>query len=137
MPNRPPTDGPYTVAIADDDVRVREALVGLLDDDARIELRGAFADGNGLCERCRAGDVDPAVIDVAMPGGGPELARAIHDISPDTVIAVYTAHHDRRTRAAMLAAGAAAILVKGATTDITAALLDVLTTARTADPSSA
>lgn len=129
MPTEPaPTarTTPFRVALADDDTGVRSALAGLLGDDPRIDLRGAFADGHELRALCRREHLDLTLIDVAMPGGGPELAHAIHEASPDTVVAVYTAHGDRRTRAAMLSAGAAAFLEKGRTADVTAALLDLL-----------
>ncbi len=117
---------PFRVALADDDTGVRSALTVLLGDEPRIELRGVFAGGAELCELCRTEHVDLALIDVAMAGGGPGLASAIREVSPGTLVAVYSAHSDRRTHAAMLAAGAAAFFEKGRVLDVTGAVLDLL-----------
>lgn len=120
------SDEPFRVALADDDIGVRSALTALLGDEPRIELRGVFAGGTELCELCRTEPLDLALIDVAMPGGGPGLASTIRAVSPRTVVAVYSARSDRRTRAAMLAAGAAAFFEKGRVLDVAGAVLDLL-----------
>lgn len=129
MAPTPPSDGGgsvFRVAVADDDRNVLAALGGLVDDEPRLELRGTFADGFGLLDCCRREHLDAALIDIAMPGGGPDLARDIRAARPHTIVVVHTAHGDRRNREAMLAAGAAAILHKGRTLDVTGALLDLL-----------
>lgn len=126
VPGPTPRTEPFRLALADDDTGVRSALAGLLGGDPRIDLRGAFAEGHALRALCRLERLDLALIDVAMPGGGPELAHAIRETSPETIIAVYTAHSDRRTRATMLSAGAVAFLEKGRVVDVTGALLELL-----------
>ena len=60
------------------------------------------------------------------PAAGPRWPHAIRQVSPDTIVAVYTAHGDRlEPAAAMLAAGAAVFLEKGRIVDVTAALLEL------------
>lgn len=135
MPARQtPAAARFRVAIADDDAAVREALSSLLDGDPRLEVCGAFADGDELLTTCRRDTVDVAVIDVVMPGGGPPLARAIHDLSPATVVVVHTARRNRATRSAMLDAGAAAFVTKGGPTDVMAVVLALLPDPRRAPP---
>lgn len=107
-----------TVVLADDDPGVRHALSALL-----VAHRGLTVVGVGdsgveaadLCERLRP---NVAIVDVMMPGGGVEAIAAIRAASPRTLVVVYTARSDRRTRERMLAAGAELVIVKGGGDDL-------------------
>jgi len=125
----------YRVAVADDDAGVLVALGDLLGSDPRFDLCGSFLDGEALRAFCAVARPDVALADVAMPGGGPGLAREVRTASPGTVVVAYTAHGDRRTRTELLAAGVAAVLEKGRTGDIAGALVALLGAAPPAGPS--
>jgi PAS domain S-box-containing protein len=56
---------------------------------------------------------DIALVDVRMPGGGSEAARAIRERSPGTRVLALSAYDDQATVLEMLGAGAVGYLVKG------------------------
>jgi DNA-binding NarL/FixJ family response regulator len=107
-----------TVVIVDDDPGVREALLGLLDDDSRLHVVGTADSGPAGAELCAQHHPTLAIVDVMMPGGGEEAIESIHRVSASTQVVVYTAKSDRRTRQRMLAAGAVALFVKGGGADL-------------------
>jgi DNA-binding NarL/FixJ family response regulator len=116
------------VLIADDQVHTRQGLQALLAAWPEIEVVGAAADGTEaveLVEKCRP---DVALVDIAMPvpalsaldgrpGSGAEgmdgleAIRLIKFRQPQVRIVVLTMYAARR--AAALAAGADAFLLKG------------------------
>jgi two-component system, NarL family, response regulator LiaR len=112
----------FTVVIADDDPRVRQALSDLCDDHPHLTVVGTAADGAEAGELCRQLTPDLAVVDVVMPTGGPQAVAAILDGSPLTTVVAYTARNDRRTRQRMLASGAVEVFTKGADIDLAEAL---------------
>jgi DNA-binding NarL/FixJ family response regulator len=52
------------------------------------------------------------ILDVSMPSGGPDLAKAAKELNPAMHIVVFSGRQDERTRTAMLAAGADQYVVK-------------------------
>ncbi len=116
----------FDVVIADDDANIRSALNGLLSDHPQLRVAGMAADGLEAADLCR--DLRPqlAVVDVLMPAGGVVAIAAIRAVSPETIIVGYTAQADRRTRARLVEAGAAAVLAKGGGIDLPATLLSLV-----------
>ncbi len=128
MTETAPVTRRFSVLVADDDVLVREALGGLIEDHPELTLAGSADCGTGAAEFCARRHPDLAVLDVMMPAGGSEAVSAIRAVSPRTVVVAYTARSDRRTRERLLASGAAAVFVKGTETDLAGALYGILTT---------
>jgi DNA-binding NarL/FixJ family response regulator len=100
-----------SVLICDDQQQVREALFDVLS-NARFRVVGQAVDGPTCLQQLPSADPDVVILDVNMPGGGPELARVVRQQRPDTYILVFSAREDDETRRAMLEAGADAYLVK-------------------------
>ena len=102
-----------TVAVADDQPILRDALVdfiGLFDD---FRVVGAVASGGELIELVRGAAPDVAIVDIRMPGGGPALVRTIREVAPATRILVLSAAGGREIVVEMLTAGADGYLIKG------------------------
>lgn len=103
----------FGVVIADDDPDLREALAGLIDQHPLMHVIGSAPDGRVAAALCGELGADLAVVDVRMPHGGVEAVDAIRTANSTTVVAVYTALADRRTRQSLFSAGAASIMLKG------------------------
>ena len=106
------------VVIADDNPDVRDALSTLIEDHPHLTVVGVAETGDDAAELCARHHPELAVVDVAMPTGGAAAVRAIHAVRPRTIVAAYTAHADRRTRARLLEAGAARVFAKGSPVDL-------------------
>jgi len=107
-------DSLIKVLIADDDPIVRAVLEGLIGRADDLDLVGA---ANGAAQAADlAGQHHPhvAVLDWVMPGGGgPQAARGIERVSPDTRIVALTSSDTQEASLDMLRAGARSFLVKG------------------------
>jgi EAL domain-containing protein (putative c-di-GMP-specific phosphodiesterase class I)/CheY-like chemotaxis protein len=101
------------VGIADDDPDVRSALADLVSLDPDLELAGQAADADGAVSVAEEHRPDVFLVDVRMPGGGPQAARGIHEVSPQTRIVAFSAHEDRHTVLEMIRSGAVAYITKG------------------------
>lgn len=104
---------PVRTLIADDNDALRDALHTLLDDSPGVEVVGSAATG---AETLRLADElapDVAILDVDMPGGGPDLVRAVCALVPAPRVLVFSGRDDAETVLAMLAAGATAYVAKG------------------------
>ncbi len=101
-----------SVVLCDDQVEMREALVGVLGTLEHLDVVGQAQDG----EECLAQitDLRPhlLILDVNLPGGGPRLVEALKEAHPTLRIVVFTARQDGETHAAMLGAGAEAVVMK-------------------------
>jgi DNA-binding NarL/FixJ family response regulator len=104
--------GTIKVVVADDDVRVRGALIALLRTDRRFALVAELSDGTTLADTVRRTDADVVLLDVRMPGGGVEAARSLQD-GPPVVIVAISAETSSATVAEMIRAGANGYLAKG------------------------
>ena len=101
-----------SIVVCDDQQDLREAIRLVLTDIPRFQVVAEAGDGpTGLAE-IRALKPDLIILDVTMPGGGPELARAAKDASPTSHIVVFSGRDDTATRDAMLAAGADQYVLK-------------------------
>lgn len=106
---------PVRVAVADDDPMIRSAISEVLRADPRFTVVGTAATGRALVDLLREQDVDVVLLDVRMPGGGPEGVAAVLDTTraPVPAVVAVSAHTGPSTVAAMLRAGAVGYLAKG------------------------
>ena len=104
---------PIRVLIADDDASVRRVLEDLVRADHGLQLIGSAEDADGAVELACRHRPDVAVLDVKMPGGGPDAARRILAGSPETWIVALSAYEDDASVRQMIAAGTRSYLVKG------------------------
>ena len=115
---------PHTIriAIADDDVLLREGLARLLE-GAGFEVVGQAGDASELLELVRAQGPDVVIVDIRMPPEhqteGLEAAAVIRDERPDTGILVLSAHVEVEEAMGLLAGGRGiGYLLKSRVTDV-------------------
>ena len=108
-----PVRGEITVVIADDDHRVGSAVAGLLDQEPDFRVVGEAADGDEAVTVARDLRAALVLIDVRMPGGGPDLVRRLVALPHRPVVAGLSAQADPATWMRVLAAGGSAYLLKG------------------------
>jgi DNA-binding NarL/FixJ family response regulator len=103
------------VLIADDDPIVRAVLEGLVGRADDLELVGAADAASEAADLARDHQPNVAVLDWVMPdGGGPQAAKDIADVSPDTKVIALTASDSQHAEVDMLRAGAINVLRKDA-----------------------
>lgn len=103
-----------TCLLADDHPALTVAIASYLGENG-FEVVGPVADGRRAVALAEKTKPELAVIDYRMPRlAGVELVRALHDVSPETRIAVYTADADEGIAYGVLNAGAVAIVLKEA-----------------------
>ena len=108
---------PIRLVLADDHAIVRDGLRTLIASAGDVEVVGE-ADNGADAERLAAElRPDVVVIDISMPGGGPEAAERIAQAAPDVRVLVLTMHDDRAHLRRMLEAGADGYVLKRATFD--------------------
>jgi serine/threonine-protein kinase PknK len=96
------------VAIADDDVLLRQGLAALLREGG-YDVVGQSNDADGLMELVRREQPDIAIVDIRMPPthtpDGLEAARTIRQELPDVAILVLSAHIEVEHAMDLLGAG--------------------------------
>jgi two-component system, NarL family, nitrate/nitrite response regulator NarL len=118
--------GPIRVVVADDHPLYLDGLVAALGASADLEVVGQAGDAEGAVALVRRHQPDVAVLDVTMPGGGFEAARAIVATSPRTHVVMLTASEDEDALLAAMRAGANGYAIKGTPTrDLVAAIRSV------------
>jgi DNA-binding NarL/FixJ family response regulator len=110
------------VAIADDDVLLREGLASLLE-RSEFEVVGQAGNAPGLLTLVREQVPDLVVIDIRMPPGhsteGLEAAQAIRREFPDTALLLLSAHVEVEHAMQILASGqGVGYLLKSRITDV-------------------
>lgn len=111
------------VVVADDDAAVRSALGEVLGSDDRFEVVALAASGDEAVAATRAHVPHVVLLDVRMPGGGPDAVRRVRAAAAQAghevpaVVAV-SAHTGSATVLAMLRAGATGYLAKGRLGDL-------------------
>jgi DNA-binding NarL/FixJ family response regulator/anti-sigma regulatory factor (Ser/Thr protein kinase) len=104
--------------IADDVSESREMLRRALSFDSGIEVVGEAGSGGEAVRKAEALHPDVVLMDVRMPeGNGIDATRALSLRVPEVRVIALTAYEDADTVRAMLAAGAAGYVVKGASID--------------------
>lgn len=101
-----------TVVVCDDQQVIRDALRLLLDDVSEFVMVAEAADGETCLDRVRETRPDLLIMDFSMPGGGPNLVKAVKGVRRDTHVIIFTGRQDNHTREAMLRAGADQYVVK-------------------------
>lgn len=112
-----------TVLICDDDARIRAALEAVIDSQPDLALAAVADDSAQAIALARAHRPDLAIVDVRMPGGGPQAVRGIREHAPNTKILAFSAHASDEAVEAMRRAGADHYLLKSTSVrDIVAAI---------------
>lgn len=115
---------PIRVVVADDDRSFRGALVDVLSDDPRYVVVGQAGTGEELLTLAAATRPHLVLLDVRMPGGGPDAARRLTRPDGPTsgphsggssgpVVVAVSAQVGASGILAMLRAGATGYLAKG------------------------
>jgi DNA-binding NarL/FixJ family response regulator len=110
------------VALADDDVLLREGLAGLLE-RAGFDVVGRYGDADDLLAHVRAHRPELAIIDIRMPPThtteGLDAARLIRQDVPETAVLVLSAHVDVEHAMDLLGSGQrTGYLLKSRVTDV-------------------
>ena len=100
------------VLIADDNPGIQQALAELVGDEPSLELVGVAGTAHEAVELADQ-NVDVALVDVRMPGGGEWATRQIRARSSRTRVIAFSAHGDRQAVVGMVGAGAVSYLLKG------------------------
>lgn len=117
-------DRTLSVLVADDDPKVRRALIALVSSLDSLELVGAAADADETIELAREHLPDVAVIDVEIPkGGGARAVRELLAASPHTRVVALSGFADRAHVMQMLDNGAIGYMVKSASLDLLSGIL--------------
>jgi DNA-binding NarL/FixJ family response regulator len=99
---------PTRVAVADDDVLLREGIASLLERSG-FEVVGQAGDGSELLELVRAREPELVIVDIRMPPDheteGLDAARVIRAEMPDTGIVLLSAHVEVDQAMELLAGG--------------------------------
>jgi two-component system response regulator PilR (NtrC family) len=102
---------PDAILVADDEPGVRESLAEVLRDAGYVARTAA--DGTAALAALDEQEFSVVVTDLRMPGAdGLAVLRRAHDLSPQTVVLVMTAHGSVETAVDALRAGAADYLLK-------------------------
>ena len=101
-----------SVVICDDRPELREAICKVLFAAARFRVVGEAIDGFSCLERVRETGPDVLILDIGMPGGGPQVASAAKEIRPAMFILVFSGIRDDHKQREMLMAGADEYVVK-------------------------
>ncbi len=106
---------PFTVALADDHIALREMLKILLSEDDDIEVIADAGDGIELLNLldCLPVLPDMVILDFTMPHlTGPELIRRVRKLSPGIKILMCTMHSETEYASQAFVAGADGYLLK-------------------------
>jgi serine/threonine-protein kinase PknK len=115
-------DAKTRIALADDDILLREGLASLLERSG-FEIVGQAGDGPELLDLVRERGPDLVVVDIRMPPAhateGLEVARVIREELPDIGILVLSAHVEVDEAMELLASGRRiGYLLKSRVTDV-------------------
>lgn len=118
---------PITVAIVEDDIRIRRTLAMILDRASDCRCVGQYASGEDAIDALPSLAPRVIVMDINLPGiNGVECVRRLVDQGVKSHILMLTVHRDTDTIFDALAAGAVGYLVKPVHAgDLLAAVRDV------------
>jgi NarL family two-component system response regulator LiaR len=101
------------ILIAEDHVRYRKTLAGMLNVDARFNVIGETADGNHAVFLCSELDPDVVIMDVVLDGqDGIEATKQIKQKTPHVKVIGLSLYNNERQQVQMLSSGASAYLDK-------------------------
>lgn len=104
-----------SLVVADDDTNVRSALCAVLAADGGFDIVASVGTGDEAARCVARHRPDLALLDVRMPGGGPDVIRALRRSAPGTVVVAISAHTNAGGVAELLRAGICGFLAKGST----------------------
>ncbi|MFG2869824.1 response regulator [Streptomyces sp. NPDC048338] len=112
---RPPgaPDRRTRILLADDHALVRRGVRLILDSEPDLTVVAEAADGAEAVARARAGDIDLAILDIAMPRlTGLQAARELSRLQPDLRILILTMYDNEEYFFEALKAGAGGYVLK-------------------------
>jgi two-component system, NarL family, nitrate/nitrite response regulator NarL len=116
-PNLEPADEPWTqmikLVIVDDHPLFREATIAALRSDPQIQILGEGSSATDALELATRLQPDLILLDVAMPGGGLNAARAIADTHPSLKIVMLTFSEEEDDVRKAVSAGVRGYVLKG------------------------
>lgn len=120
-PSSPPTRS-LQLLVADDSPDIRDALVAIFSrlDDVTVL---AVCNGHEAVSAASASHFDVAVLDVRMPGGGPDLLRRLRSRQPNMILLVFSSETTAAVIDALGDAGASKILSKSDGAELVATVL--------------
>lgn len=101
------------IALIDDHPMVRKGVAETFAEEGDFEIVGEGGSAEDAIRIVREQMPDLVVLDVTMPGGGVEAARAIHEIHPAARILMLSIREDLNVVRAALKAGALGYVSKG------------------------
>jgi DNA-binding NarL/FixJ family response regulator len=108
------TQGGIAVLLVEDNEVYRSSLELLLGMHDGIRVVGAVSEGSRAAASVEALDPDVVLMDFRLPGlDGAEATAALRARRPDVAVVCLTAEASEDERAAVIAAGAAALVEKG------------------------
>ena len=103
----------WRIVLADDHREIRRGLRALLTDNGDMEVIGEAADGAEAIDIASRLRPDVLITDLKMPRyDGVEVTRRVRELSPETVIIIFSLYDSAIYRHAALVAGAARFLNK-------------------------
>ncbi len=103
------------ILLADDHALVRHGLRMILDAEPDLEVVAEASDGAQAVEAALAGEIDLAVLDVAMPRlTGIQAARQLSEHRPDLRVLILSMHDNEQFFFEALRAGASGYILKSA-----------------------
>ena len=101
------------VAVVDDHPLMRAGIIRTLESDGEIEIVGEGASAADALKVAQETLPDIILVDISMPGGGINAAKAITSACPVVKVVILTVSEDEETVSAALAAGATGYILKG------------------------
>ncbi|MFF7731473.1 response regulator [Streptomyces sp. NPDC007984] len=112
-PPAPTTAHPIRILLADDHALVRRGVRLILDQQPDLEVVAEAGDGAEAIELARTGEIDLAVLDIAMPRlTGLQAARELAALKPGLRILMLTMHDNEQYFFQALKAGASGYVLK-------------------------
>jgi DNA-binding NarL/FixJ family response regulator len=119
---------PYRLLIFEDNIRLRQSLEMLLNDEANFHVAASYADCDKADRQVEKFNADLVVMDIDMPGiGGVEGVKKIKNANPDVKVVMHTMFDDDNRIFDSICAGADGYLLKNTSPlQLVNALLEVM-----------
>jgi DNA-binding NarL/FixJ family response regulator len=119
---------PYRLLIFEDNIRLRQSLEILLNDEANFHVAASCADCDKADKQVEKFNADLVVMDIDMPGiGGVEGVKKIKNTNPDVKVVMHTMFDDDNRIFDSICAGADGYLLKNTSPlQLVNALLEVM-----------